>query len=65
MLRVLLFSAHASACLSNLTVKYKLIPPAGASGNYSIDGEFSGEFLVINEVPQAVAISPTSFTVEG
>ncbi len=50
---------------SNLTVKYKLIPPAGASGNYSIDGEFSGEFLVINEVPQAVAISPTSFTVEG
>lgn len=50
---------------SSLTVKYKLIPPANASGTYSIDGEFSGEFLVVNEVPQSVAISPTSFSIEN
>jgi hypothetical protein len=50
---------------SSLVLKYKLIPPAGASGEYAINGEFSGEFLVVNDVPTGVEIPMTKFTVSG
>jgi hypothetical protein len=49
----------------SLTLKYKLIPPAGANGDYAIDGEFSGEFLVVNDVPTGIEIPATKFTVSG
>jgi hypothetical protein len=50
---------------SSITLKYKLIPPSNASGDYSIDGEFSGEFLVINDVPTGIAIPSTKFNISG
>ncbi len=50
---------------SELILKYKLTPPSDASGDFSIDGEFSGAFLIIDEVPTSIMIKSTSFNLSS
>lgn len=49
----------------NITIKYKLIPTGNVSGNYSITGAFSAEFLVENDRPKKVAIPASTISVDG
>lgn len=50
---------------STITVKYKLVKNGAGAGTYNVAGEFSGEFLIVNDKPQTVVIPTQSFTIEG
>lgn len=50
---------------STVTVKYKLTQASAGPGTYSVSGEFSGEFLIVDDKPETVIIPKQSFTVEG
>jgi hypothetical protein len=50
---------------STITVKYKLKRTTAPSGTYNVDGEFSGEFLIVNDVPKSVKIPTGTLTVDG
>ncbi len=49
----------------NVTLKYRLIPETAADGDYQVNGEFSGEFLIVDDVPQKVKIPTSYLTVSG
>ena len=46
-------------------VSYRLTRTNAAPGTYNVDGVFSGEFLIENDVPKSVVIPTGSFTVAG
>ncbi len=50
---------------STITIKYKLKRTSAPAGTYNLDGEFSGEFLIVNDVPKTVKIPTGKLTVEG
>ncbi len=50
---------------SVITVSYKLTRTSAAAGAYNLDGVFSGEFLIENDVPKSITIPTSTFTVEG
>lgn len=50
---------------STITLKYKLKRTTASPGTYNVDGEFSGEFLIVNDVPKSVKIPTGKLTVEG
>lgn len=48
-----------------LVVKYKLTPSEGMTGSYSVDGSFTGEFLIVNDEPQTIEIQSSTFNITG
>lgn len=48
-----------------LVVKYKLTPSEGMTGSYSVDGSFTGEFLIVNDEPQTIEIQTSTFNITG
>lgn len=50
---------------SALKLVYKLTPTSAADGVYALTGEFSGEFMIVNDVPKKFSIPKSTFTVEG
>jgi hypothetical protein len=50
---------------SALKLVYKLTPTSAADGVYTLTGEFSGEFMIVNDVPKKFTIPKSTFTVEG
>jgi len=49
----------------SVTLKYRLIPETATDGDYQVNGEFSGEFLIVDDVPQKVKIPTSYLTVSG
>ncbi len=47
-----------------VTVSYKLERTTASAGTYDVDGVFSGEFLIVNDVPKSIVIPTGTFTVE-
>jgi hypothetical protein len=50
---------------STIQVKYRLLPDAASPGMYDVSGEFSGEFLIVDDKPTSVEIPYASFELEG
>lgn len=48
-----------------IAVSYRLTRTSAAEGTYNLDGVFSGEFLIENDVPKSITIPTGSITVEG
>lgn len=46
-------------------VKYRLLPETAGPGTYDVSGEFSGEFLIVDDKPTSVDIPVGSFEVGG
>lgn len=51
--------------VENVVVKYKLTPPSNASGEHTIRGSFSAEFLIENEKPKKIKIATSTINVGG
>lgn len=49
----------------SIEVKYKLIPTENVSGDYSIRGSFSAEFLIEDEKPKKIRIATSTLNVDG
>ena len=50
---------------NSVKVSYRLTRTNAAPGTYNVDGVFSGEFLIVNDVPKSVEIPRGTFTVAG
>lgn len=51
--------------VENVVIKYKLTPPANASGDYTIRGSFSAEFLIEDQKPKKLKIATSTINVGG
>lgn len=51
--------------VEDVVIKYKLSPPASSSGDYTIRGSFSAEFLIENEKPKKIKIATSTINVGG
>lgn len=49
----------------SIQVSYRLVPESAGPGMYDITGEFSGEFLIVDDKPTSVEIPYASFELEG
>lgn len=50
---------------STITVVYRLLPQSAGPGSYDLTGEFSGEFLIVDDKPTSVEIPMGTFSIEG
>lgn len=50
---------------STISIKHKLKKTTTPAGTYNLDEEFSGEFLIVNDVPKTVKIPTGKLTGEG
>lgn len=50
---------------ATIQVKYRLLPQSAGPGMYDLTGEFSGEFLIVDDKPTSIDIPYASFELEG
>lgn len=50
---------------STITVVYRLLPQSAGPGMYDLTGEFSGEFLIVDDKPTSVEIPKGTFEIGG
>lgn len=50
---------------SSIQVKYRLLPQNAGPGTYELFGEFSGEFLIVDDKPTSIEIPRASFQLDG